>query len=153
MITTTDSVTAISHFLPLSFIACKTKWNQNQHGVKVNFYTHISKETWPIWTPHFKDFTAHLLLVITNNFNPKLLSLDKNVGIGQVTKYTHIAYRGCRGRDRMVVGFTTTNAIGAITNVVVSSNLDQGEVYNSLWSSLSVTCDRSMGFFPGSEIL
>ena len=30
--------------------------------------------------------------------------------------------RGRRGRDRMVVGFTTTD--------VVSSNLDQGEVYN-----------------------
>jgi hypothetical protein len=33
--------------------------------------------------------------------------------------------RGRRGRDRMVVGFTY-----AITTDVVSSNLDQGEVYN-----------------------
>jgi hypothetical protein len=33
-----------------------------------------------------------------------------------------------------------------ITTDVVSSNLDQGEVYNIMWSSLSVTCDRSVGF-------
>jgi hypothetical protein len=35
--------------------------------------------------------------------------------------------RGSRGRDCMVVGFTTTYAI---TTDVVSSNLDQGKVYN-----------------------
>ena len=29
---------------------------------------------------------------------------------------------------------------------VVSSNLDQGEVYNIVWSRLSVTCDRSVVF-------
>ena len=29
---------------------------------------------------------------------------------------------------------------------VVSSNLDQGEVHNNVWSSLSVTCDRSVVF-------
>jgi hypothetical protein len=40
------------------------------------------------------------------------------------------------GRDRMVVGFTPTYAIS-----VVSSNLDQGEVYTIMWKSLSVTCD------------
>ena len=34
-----------------------------------------------------------------------------------------------------------------ITTDVVSSNLDQGEVYNIMWSSLSVTCGR---FSPGS---
>jgi len=33
---------------------------------------------------------------------------------------------GCRGRDRTVVGFT----IMPITTDVVSSNLDQGEMYN-----------------------
>jgi len=27
---------------------------------------------------------------------------------------------------------------------VVSSNLDQGEAYNIMWSNLSVTCDRSV---------
>ena len=34
--------------------------------------------------------------------------------------------RGRRGRDHMVVGFTTTYAISD----VVSSNLDQGDLYN-----------------------
>jgi hypothetical protein len=34
-----------------------------------------------------------------------------------------------RGRDRMVVGFTTTYAL---TTDVVSSNLDQGEVYKTV---------------------
>ena len=37
--------------------------------------------------------------------------------------------RGRCGHDRMVVGFTTTYAISATTDVVIS-NLDQGEVYN-----------------------
>jgi hypothetical protein len=36
---------------------------------------------------------------------------------------------GLRGRDRMVVGFTTTYAV-TITTDVVSLYLDQGEVYN-----------------------
>jgi len=35
-----------------------------------------------------------------------------------------------RGRDHMVVGFTTPMQSVPITNDVVSSNLDQGEVYN-----------------------
>ena len=35
--------------------------------------------------------------------------------------------RGRRVRNRMVVGFTTTYAI---TTDAVSTNLDQGEVYN-----------------------
>jgi hypothetical protein len=38
--------------------------------------------------------------------------------------------RGRRGRDRMVIGFTTTYAIVPITTDVVSSNLDQGDVYS-----------------------
>ena len=38
--------------------------------------------------------------------------------------------RDRRGRDLMVVGFTTTYAISAITTDVVSWNLDKGEVYN-----------------------
>jgi len=33
--------------------------------------------------------------------------------------------RSRRGRVRMVVGFTSTD--------IVSSNLDQGEVYNIMW--------------------
>jgi hypothetical protein len=35
-----------------------------------------------------------------------------------------LTYWGCRGRDRMVVGFTS------ITTDVVSSNSAQGEMYN-----------------------
>ena len=48
------------------------------------------------------------------------------------TIFCHCSLRGCRGCDRMVVGFTTTYVISAITTDVVSSNLDQGEVYNSM---------------------
>jgi len=40
-----------------------------------------------------------------------------------------------------------------ITTDVVSSNLDQGEIYNIMWSSLSVTCDRSMVFSGYSSFL
>jgi hypothetical protein len=39
---------------------------------------------------------------------------------------------GRHDRDRMVVGFTTAYAIGAITTDFVSSNLDQGEVYKNM---------------------
>ena len=39
-----------------------------------------------------------------------------------------------RGRDRMVVGFKTTYAISDyITTDAVSSNLDQGDVYYTMW--------------------
>ena len=41
--------------------------------------------------------------------------------------------QGRRGRDRMLVGITTTYAISAYTTDVVSSNLNQGEVYNIMW--------------------
>jgi hypothetical protein len=41
--------------------------------------------------------------------------------------------RGHRDRDRMVVGFTTTYAINAITTDAVSSNLNQSKVYNIIW--------------------
>ena len=39
---------------------------------------------------------------------------------------------GRRGRDRLVVGFTTYLCMQSvsITTNIVSSNLDQGEVYN-----------------------
>ena len=43
---------------------------------------------------------------------------------------------GSRGRDRMVVGFTTTYAISAYHHwyiCIVSSNVDQGELYNIMW--------------------
>jgi hypothetical protein len=39
-------------------------------------------------------------------------------------------FGGRRGRDHMVVGFTTTCAIGAYTNEVVILNPAQGEEYN-----------------------
>jgi hypothetical protein len=40
-----------------------------------------------------------------------------------------------------------------ITTNVVSSNLDQGEVYNIMWKSLSVTCERSVVFSVSSGFL
>ena len=42
----------------------------------------------------------------------------------------HFNMRGRRARDRMVVEFTTTYASVSITTDGVTSNLDQGEVYN-----------------------
>ena len=42
--------------------------------------------------------------------------------------------RGRRGRDRMVVGLTTTYMLSmSISTDVVGSNLDLGEVYNIMW--------------------
>jgi hypothetical protein len=38
-----------------------------------------------------------------------------------------------------------------ITTDVVSSNLDQCEVYNIMWLSLSVTCDRSVVFMKATR--
>ena len=43
--------------------------------------------------------------------------------------YLQIILRGRCGRDRLLVGFTSTYAISATIDVV-SLNLDQGEVYN-----------------------
>jgi hypothetical protein len=40
-----------------------------------------------------------------------------------------------------------------ITTDVVNSNLDQGEVYNIMWYSLSVTFDRSVVFSGSSDFL
>ena len=40
--------------------------------------------------------------------------------------FIQIIFRGRRGHDRMVVGFTTTYAISAITTDVVSSNFESG---------------------------
>jgi hypothetical protein len=63
---------------------------------------------------------------------------------------------GRRGRDRMVVGFTTTCAIRPIPTKVVSSNPTHGERctrYNIMWWGLSVTCDRLVVFsgYSGSS--
>ena len=59
-----------------------------------------------------------------------------------------------RGHDHMVVGFTTTYMLSVpITTDVVSSNLDQDEVYNLMWKSLSMTCDRSVVFSGSSGFL
>jgi hypothetical protein len=40
---------------------------------------------------------------------------------------------GRRGHDGMVVEFTITYTISTYPTDVVSSNLDQGEVYNIMW--------------------
>ena len=40
-----------------------------------------------------------------------------------------------------------------ITTDAVSLNLDQGEVYNIMWYSLSVTCDMSVVFSGSSGFL
>jgi len=63
-------------------------------------------------------------------------------------------YKGRRGRDHMVVGYTTIHVQSVpITTNVVSSNPAHGEVYsiqirryNIMWSSLSMTCGWSVVF-------
>jgi hypothetical protein len=40
-----------------------------------------------------------------------------------------------------------------ITTDIVSSNLDQGEVYNITWEILSAICDRSVVFSGSSGLL
>ena len=59
--------------------------------------------------------------------------LDEYLHLQDIKVSCQEFYRGRHGRDRMIVGFTTTYAISAyhITDVV-SSNLDRGELYNSL---------------------
>ena len=62
--------------------------------------------------------------------------------------------RGHRGSDRMVAGFTTTYMQSVpFTTDVVSPNLDQVDEYNIMWSSLSVTCDRTVVFSGSSGSL
>jgi len=58
-----------------------------------------------------------IVLVIHSNDNFTLYRLSISYKI----------VRGCRGRNHMIVGFTTTYAD------VVSLNLDHGEVYNIVW--------------------
>jgi len=56
--------------------------------------------------------------------------------------------RGLRGRDRMVVGYTTTYAIVPITTEVVISNLDQGDVYSIQHYVINFVSDlRQVGGF------
>ena len=56
--------------------------------------------------------------------------------------------RGRRGRDRMVVGNTTTYAIVPITTEVVISNLDQGDVYSIQHYVINFVSDlRQVGGF------
>jgi hypothetical protein len=50
--------------------------------------------------------------------------------------------RSRRGRDRKVVGVTSTYAISAYDHWYCEFESDQGEVYNIMRSNLSVTCDR-----------
>ena len=45
---------------------------------------------------------------------------------------SHFGEKGRRGRDRMVVGFTTPMQSVPITTDVVSSNPDQSEEYNNI---------------------
>ena len=65
-----------------------------------------------------------------------------HVFIGTVFQFSWMSSRGRHYRDRMVVGYD-----------VMSSNLDQGEVYNIMWYSLSGTCDRSVVFYGSSGFL
>ena len=61
-----------------------------------------------------------------------------------------MVYWGRRGRDHMVVGFTKSmqSVLVPITTDVVSSNLDQGEVYNIIF----VNDLRQVMVFPGNFI-
>jgi hypothetical protein len=52
--------------------------------------------------------------------------------------------RGRRGRDRMVVGFTTTRPISKVG--VRTPFMARCNRYNIMWYSLSVTCGRSVDF-------
>jgi len=63
---------------------------------------------------------------------------------------TPILYRSRHGRHRMVHVQSVP-----ITTKIVSSNPVHGEVYliNIMWSSLSVTCDRSVVFTGYSGFL
>jgi len=62
-------------------------------------------------------------------------------------KYIH---SGRRGRDRMVLGFTTTYANSAYHHVlklwIQTSSMARCTRYNIMWQCLSMTYDRSVGF-------
>ena len=64
------------------------------------------------------------------------IKLNQNIHLKIIYVHVHQWYMpltngGRRGRDRMVVGFTTIPMQSVpITTDVVSSNIDQGEVFN-----------------------
>jgi hypothetical protein len=67
--------------------------------------------------------------------------------VGYVQNNTTLIPHNCRrGHDCMVKSVS-------ITTDVVNSSLDQDEVYNIMWKSLSVTCDRSVVFSGSSGFL
>jgi hypothetical protein len=55
--------------------------------------------------------------------------------------YTHLTIHACLFDGQLPMQSVR------ITTDVLSSNLDQGEVYNIMWSSLSVTCDCFFLYF------
>jgi hypothetical protein len=69
-------------------------------------------------------------LLFKNNFETFFSKSVINIFLYKFLLQVYVFYdstniwRGCRGHDHMVVGFTTD---------VVSSNFDQGEVYNIMW--------------------
>jgi hypothetical protein len=119
-------------------------------------------------TVHLFDHPTQLQMVSANlklqlNYLDHQFDLTRNKGVDHIKKDVHIMVqravikfvRGChgRGRDRIVVGFTSTFVISAsvsITTNVVSSNSVHGEVY---LINLSVTCGRSVVFLWYSGFL
>ena len=98
-------------------------------------------------TVHLFDHPTQLQMVSANlklqlNYLDHQFDLTRNKGVDHVKKDVHIMVqravikfvRGChgRGRDRIVVGFTSTFVISAsvpITTNVVSSNSVHGKVF------------------------
>jgi hypothetical protein len=74
---------------------------------------------------YFKTALHSIWYRFLNEFYLLPLTLPSSVGLRSKKNI-----RGRRGRDHMVVGFTTTYAIKPITTDVVGSNLAQGDVYN-----------------------
>ena len=63
--------------------------------------------------------------------------------------YNYLPVAVVRGRDRMVVGFSTTYAISAISPLTLWVRIPfmaRCTQYNIMWWSLGVNCDRSVVF-------